>query len=231
MTDPVAWMAHRMAGRLPTGPWLAPDVDDDLPLAGWLEPLPLRGVEPTRIGVYVATADVGVRQAACLWGEALVHGPAFTNPRPFPWTLASSVGAQCAAELGAMGPNLTLVGGAEAALAAVAHAVGDLLSSRVDRALVLAADGWTADGGDGEPGWPPPRAVAVVLAPAGSPGATGELELITVGGATAAASGDGAAVWLGRACEAVDLSRGQDLPCGAAGGLRIGPALDGRDSR
>ena len=92
--------------------------------------------EPAHVGLYVASEDGGVAASVALWQEALTHGPGFANPRLFPQTLASYAPTALAAELDVRGPTMTLVGRAEAALAAVQHALLDLQQGRVERALV-----------------------------------------------------------------------------------------------
>ena len=42
-------------------------------------------------GLYVATLDAGAAESIGFWRGALERGPAFANPRLFPWTLATSV--------------------------------------------------------------------------------------------------------------------------------------------
>jgi hypothetical protein len=92
------------------------------------------------LGVYAATGNAGEAQATALWTDAIKVGPAFANPAPFPWALAGSVAAQTAAAIGARGPNVTLVGGAGATVAALSTAVAHFARRRIGAALLLAVD-------------------------------------------------------------------------------------------
>lgn len=110
------------------------------PLGRWLadqcRPLVPGDCPPERMGVYLASADAGVQPSLDFWREAVATGVGFANPAAFPWTLASSPASHIALDLHLQGPNLTIVGGGEAALAVIQHALGDLARGRIDHALV-----------------------------------------------------------------------------------------------
>ncbi|HOX26114.1 MAG TPA: hypothetical protein PLL30_08875 [Candidatus Krumholzibacteria bacterium] len=98
------------------------------------------GVPPARRGLYLATGDAGVDVAVAFWAAALEASPRFANPADFPWTLANAPAGLVARALQIQGPCHTLVGGADALAAALAHADGDLARGRVREALVVACD-------------------------------------------------------------------------------------------
>lgn len=98
-----------------------------------------RPIAPERLGLWVATEDVGAEASRGLWSSALTVGPAFASPQLFPWTLASSLGGHVARRLNLRGPNTTLVGGAEASAAALFFAMSTILDNDIDFALVLRA--------------------------------------------------------------------------------------------
>ncbi len=89
------------------------------------------GWDPEEIGLFLATADAGAQASVALWAEATAQGPGFASPRAFPWTLASSAAGHLAQALGLHGPVVTLVGGAEALLACLDHAMTYLDGGRL----------------------------------------------------------------------------------------------------
>ena len=95
----------------------------------------------------VATLDGGARESVHFWCESLASGLAFANPRPFPWTLANSPTGRIARELGVRGPTFTLVGRVEALTGAFEHALEELTSSGVEKALLVAVR-WNLGGAD-----------------------------------------------------------------------------------
>lgn len=179
-------------------------------LAEWaatmLAPLLPDACVPEQCGLFVATSDAGAAAAISLWAEALDQGPSFASPRDFPWTLASSPAGHIAAHLGLRGPNFTLVGGGEAATAALLHALDDLEQGRISQAIVVALDMMPeAHPDEGE------AAVAgLCLAGTPSPHASAVVER-TVGPGTASA-GSFAVTLLARACAALD--RGEPIVVG-----------------
>jgi hypothetical protein len=123
------------------GSWLSPRLEvGDGAVARWagetLEELGA-GVD----ALLVATSDAGARESVRFWRESRVTGLTFANPRAFPWTLANSPAGEIARLLGVRGPTFTLVGGGDAAAAALAHALDELAAGRARRALVAALDG------------------------------------------------------------------------------------------
>jgi 3-oxoacyl-(acyl-carrier-protein) synthase len=107
------------------GAWLVAQIEPSLPA----------GLRPEMTGVYLATPDAGAEASLAFWREALAAGVGFANPHLFPWTLASSPASHIALALGCRGPNVTLVGGAGAAVAALQQAVADLQRGRIEAAL------------------------------------------------------------------------------------------------
>jgi 3-oxoacyl-(acyl-carrier-protein) synthase len=107
------------------GAWLVAQIEPSIPA----------GLQPEATGVYLATPDAGAEAALAFWREALAAGVGFANPHLFPWTLASSPASHIALALGCRGPNVTLVGGAGAAVAALQQALADLQRGRVAAAL------------------------------------------------------------------------------------------------
>ena len=59
------------------------------------------------------------------------------NPELFPWCLANAPAAALARRFGITGPNYSLLGGDDAALAAFHAASDDLTTRRVDAAVVV----------------------------------------------------------------------------------------------
>jgi hypothetical protein len=114
-------------------------------IAELFAPLRPSDADPERIGVYLATSDAGASASIALWQEALAQGPGFADPRLFPWTLASSAAAFVALRLEVRGPVHALVGGSEAVVAVLQHAIDDLAAGRVDTALVGALDAGVAE--------------------------------------------------------------------------------------
>ncbi len=97
-------------------------------------------VAPPARGLYLATGDAGIDVAVTFWAEALASSPRFANPASFPWTLANAPAGLIARALDLRGPCHTLVGGAEAMVAALAHADADLARGRVREAVVVGCD-------------------------------------------------------------------------------------------
>ena len=103
-------------------------------------PLMDRNVGEEARGIYLATGDAGVDVSVGFWAMALAETPRFANPAGFPWTLANAPASLLARELRIRGPNYTLVGGADAMLAALEHAEDDLALGNVAEALVVGCD-------------------------------------------------------------------------------------------
>jgi hypothetical protein len=91
-------------------------------------------------GIYLATLNSGIRPSIAYWKSALELGPGFVFPQAFPGTLANFPAAELARALKIRGPNHTLVGGVEALLAAFDHALYDLHSDYIGRALLIGID-------------------------------------------------------------------------------------------
>lgn len=95
---------------------------------------------PESRGLYLATGDAGIDVSVRFWAAALAETPRFASPADFPWTLANAPAGLLARELAVRGPSYTLVGDADAMLAALEHAREDLLRDRVVEALIVACD-------------------------------------------------------------------------------------------
>lgn len=98
------------------------------------------GVPPDARGLYLATGDAGIAVSVGFWAAALAESPRFASPADFPWTLANAPAGLLARELAIRGPSYTLVGDADAMLAALEHARDDLARGRIEEALVVACD-------------------------------------------------------------------------------------------
>ena len=103
-------------------------------------PLLDSNVLPDAHGLYLATADAGIDVSVRFWADALVETPRFASPADFPWALANAPASLLACELDIRGPSYTLVGGADAMLAALEHARDDLARGRIAEALIVACD-------------------------------------------------------------------------------------------
>jgi len=97
-------------------------------------------VPPDARGLYLATADAGIDVSVRFWQDALAETPRFASPADFPWALANAPASLLARELEIRGPSYTLVGGADAMLAALEHARDDLARGRIAEALIVACD-------------------------------------------------------------------------------------------
>jgi hypothetical protein len=103
-------------------------------------PLLSTGLAPDERGLYLATYDAGIDVAVTFWADALESSPRFANPAEFPWTLANAPAGLISRTLDIRGPSYTLVGGAEAMSAALAHADHDLTRGRIREAVVVGCD-------------------------------------------------------------------------------------------
>jgi len=104
----------------------APLLDDDVP--------------PDARGLYLATADAGIDVSVRFWQDALAETPRFASPADFPWALANAPASLLARGLDIRGPSYTLVGSADAMVAALEHARNDLACGRIAEALIVACD-------------------------------------------------------------------------------------------
>ncbi len=109
-------------------------------IATAIGPLLATAVRPPQRGIYLASRDAGIMASVDFWRAALADSPRFASPADFPWTLANAPAGLLARELGIQGPNHTLVGGADAMLAALEHAYADLADRSVDEAVIIACD-------------------------------------------------------------------------------------------
>lgn len=120
--------------------WTSPQLEAADGVAAWAAEMLAEIGRGTDV-LSVATLDGGARESVHFWCESLASGLAFANPRPFPWTLANSPTGRIARELGVRGPTFTLVGRVEALTGAFEHALEELTSSGVEKALLVAFDG------------------------------------------------------------------------------------------
>jgi 3-oxoacyl-(acyl-carrier-protein) synthase len=111
-------------------------------IASNLAPLfePGGDVPPHRIGLYLSSADAGVATSVRFWSEARRTGLGMANPELFPWCLANAPAAALARRFGITGPNYTLLGEGDALLAVFNTASDDLLTERIDAAVVIALE-------------------------------------------------------------------------------------------
>ena len=91
-----------------------------------------------RIGLYLASSDAGAATSLRFWAEAQRTGLGLANPELFPWCLANAPAAALARRFGITGPNVSLLGEADALLAAFDAAIEALVAERLDVAVVLA---------------------------------------------------------------------------------------------
>ncbi|RZT95090.1 beta-ketoacyl synthase N-terminal-like domain-containing protein [Rivibacter subsaxonicus] len=108
------------------------------------------GAPAHRSGLYLATSDAGAATSLRFWSEARRTGLALANPELFPWCLANAPCGALARRFGVTGPNLSVLGQADALLAAFDAALDALASERIDIAIVVALV-MAADPQDGEP--------------------------------------------------------------------------------
>ena len=102
-----------------------------------LKPLLDPAIDGRDRGLYLVTADAGIRRAVQFWADALAETPRFASPAGFPWTLANAPAGHIARELGILGPNHTLVGKEEALAAVVGHGISDLARATVREAVFV----------------------------------------------------------------------------------------------
>jgi len=95
-------------------------------------------VPPHRTGLYLSSADAGIATSVRFWSEARRTGLGMANPELFPWCLANAPAAALARRFGITGPNYTLLGEGDALLAAFNAASDDLMTERIDAAVVIA---------------------------------------------------------------------------------------------
>jgi Beta-ketoacyl synthase, N-terminal domain len=108
------------------------------------------GVPAHRMGLYLASSDAGAASSLRFWSEARRTGLALANPELFPWCLANAPCGALARRFGVTGPNHSLLGEADALLAAFDAAHEALASERVDIAVVVAL-AMATDARDGDP--------------------------------------------------------------------------------
>lgn len=111
-------------------------------IASDLAPLfePCEDVPSHRIGLYLTSPDAGIATSVTFWSEARRTGLGLANPELFPWCLANAPAAALARRFGITGPNYSLLGEAAALQAALDLASDDLLTARVDAAIVIALE-------------------------------------------------------------------------------------------
>jgi 3-oxoacyl-(acyl-carrier-protein) synthase len=124
----------------PGGDTAASVQDLSAAIAGASAPLLDADTDPDERGIYLATGDAGVVASVGFWAAALAESPRFASPADFPWTLANAPAGLLARELAIRGPSYTLVGDADAMLAAFEHAIDDLERGVVAEAIVVACD-------------------------------------------------------------------------------------------
>lgn len=96
------------------------------------------GAPAHRMGLYLASSDAGAATSLRFWSEARRTGLALANPELFPWCLANAPCGALARRFGVTGPNHSLLGEADALLAAFDAALEALVSERIDIAVVVA---------------------------------------------------------------------------------------------
>ena len=98
------------------------------------------GLPAHRSGLYLATSDAGAATSLRFWSEARRTGLALANPELFPWCLANAPCGALARRFGVTGPNLSVLGEADALLAAFDAALEALANERIDIAIVVALE-------------------------------------------------------------------------------------------
>lgn len=97
------------------------------------------GNVPThRVGLYLSSADAGIATSVRFWSEARRTGLGMANPELFPWCLANAPAAALARRFGITGPNYSVLGEDDALAAVFDVASDDLLTERIDAAVVIA---------------------------------------------------------------------------------------------
>jgi 3-oxoacyl-(acyl-carrier-protein) synthase len=91
-----------------------------------------------RIGLLVASDNAGSSTSVQFWADAVRTGPAVASPELFPWCLANAPCGSMARHFGVTGPNSTLLGEANALLAALETADDLFGRSVIDLAFVVA---------------------------------------------------------------------------------------------
>ena len=109
-------------------------------IAAAAKPLLDLGVPPEARGLYLATGDAGIDVSVKFWAAALAETPRFASPADFPWALANAPAGHLSRALDLRGPSYTLVGDADAMLAALEHARDDLSRARVSAAVIVSCD-------------------------------------------------------------------------------------------
>ena len=104
------------------------------------------GLRPSRLGLIVASNDAGSASALRFWADAQRTGVALASPELFPWCLANALCGALARQFGVTGPNLTLLGEAEALAAALETGQDWLAAGQADAVAVLAVSFGAADG-------------------------------------------------------------------------------------
>lgn len=99
---------------------------------------PLFDAPGGRIGLIVASDNAGTATSVQFWADALRTGVAFAGPELFPWCLANAPCGALARRFGITGPNSTLLGEADALLAALDTGEELLAQDRVDAAVIVA---------------------------------------------------------------------------------------------
>jgi len=107
------------------------------------------GPSGDRLALVVVSDNAGTATSVQFWADAQRTGVALASPELFPWCLANAPCGALARRFGVTGPNLTLLGEAEALEAAFDHADALLSAGRVDAVVVLAMT-FVQDGAPGE---------------------------------------------------------------------------------
>lgn len=150
-------------------------------------PVPLRGADPARIGVFAGTLHAGRSEYVAIHNRAGADaGP--VNPVWGPQSSYNAPGAALSIHLGLRGPNLTLTSGAAVGLDAIALGVQQVRTGRCDAVIAGGVDSLSA-------ACPPPAADAAAE-PAGAPAGEGAApaDAAAASGLAAAPAGEGAAV-------------------------------------
>lgn len=93
---------------------------------------------PDRVALVVVSDNAGSATSLRFWSEAQRTGVALASPELFPWCLANAPCGALARRFGVTGPNVTLLGEAEALAAGCDHASDLLAAGNADAVVLLA---------------------------------------------------------------------------------------------
>lgn len=91
-----------------------------------------------RIGLIVASDNAGSATSVRFWAEAVRTGVGLASPERFPWCLANAPCGALARRFAITGPNSTLLGEADALLAALETSVDLFAQGSIDSAIIVA---------------------------------------------------------------------------------------------